>query len=489
MALDSIINTGNSTAGKANVDANYNLNINLPTVKTQAGIAVIATQNDAGTVTGSREIYLPRTSDDLRLSVGIDTPLFDDTFNATAQNTALWKFTSSTLTMTEAAGQLNFNPTNLTTSGGYCSLQSYRYIPMMGNYSSHIEFSGGIVSAAPLAGQVMEFGTFLPNAAAAPTDGIYLRITSAGIAGIAINNGGTEYSTAVWGISNLVTNTVYEYKIIATERFVDFYVNNVEIGSINVSAGLGALFLSQSLPISMQFRNTALIGGAGMSFRITDLHSDVIDIASGKTQPQIYSGMGRHGSQAQNGATMGSTSNLANNLAIGTAAALSNTTITAPACIGLGGQATYLPTLTVFTDGILMSYQNPVGSVNQTARTLYITGVRISSSVSLALAGGPLALMYSLAYGHTSVSMATAEASSFTTGGGKAPRRIPLGCENFAATAATGAGSTSSNVDLNFVTPIVINPGEYIAICVKNVGVVTTTGSITSFIGIGSYWE
>ena len=40
MALDSAINTGGSVAGKANVDATFNLNVNLPVVPAQAGFAL-----------------------------------------------------------------------------------------------------------------------------------------------------------------------------------------------------------------------------------------------------------------------------------------------------------------------------------------------------------------------------------------------------------------------------------------------------------------
>lgn len=482
------IQSGNNTAGQPNIDANYNLQVRTPTNKTQAGFVYLASQNDAGTVTGVADVITPRTSDEFRLSTGRDVPLFEDTFNATAQNTGMWKYTASTLACTQAGGFLNFNPTNNTTSGAYVSMQSYRYMPLFSNTDLHFEFSGGTVSSAPLAGQVMEYGLFLPNAAAAPTDGVYFRVTSAGIAGIAINNAGTEYSTAVWSISNLVANTVYEYKFILTERSVDFYVNNVEIGSISVAAGLGALFLESCLPVSMQFRNTSLIGGAGMSFHISDIHVDTLDMDFGKSAQILIGGMGRHGAQGQNGGTMGSTSNITNNMAKGTPAALSNTTIAAPACIGLGGRAAYLPTLTVYQDGILMSFQNPAGSVNQQPRSLYIGAIRINSFVGTVLAGGPLNLSYYIAYGHTAVSAATAEATSFTTGGGKAPRRVYLGSESAVATAAANT-PLSGGVNVTLAAPIVVNPGEYVAILVTNIGVVTSSGDVVTNIGIGSWWE
>lgn len=491
----SIILKSGSSATLADVDANKNLQVNLPTTKTQAGIAVIASLNDAGTITGTKEVLLPRTSDDLRLSTGVDTAIFDDSFNATAQNTALWKFFSlNSLIASQSGGYLNINPTQVATTGGVVSMQSYRYITLQGNTTLHIEFAIAFsgVSITPLAGQVIEFGLFVPPATAiAPVDGAFFRYTSAGLNGIMVNNGGSETSIAVpRACANFALDVNYGVKMVIGERFVDFYVDGVEIGSVDVPAGFGAPFLSGALPVGIIQRNTGTIASSnGTYLRVSDLHVDNLDTDTGKSFPQIYGGMGRHGTQGQNGGTMGSTANITNNMAKGTPAILSNTTIAAPACIGLGGRAAYLPTLTVYQDGILMSYLNPVGGVNVQPRTLYVGSIRINSHVGTILTGGPLALHYVLAYGHTAVSAATTEASSFTTGGLKAPRRLPLGVETFPVTAAAGSASTSGGINVTLSSPVVVNPGEYVAILVTNIGVVTTLGDIVSLIGIESWWE
>ena len=136
------------------------------------------------------------------------------------------------------------------------------------------------------------------------------------------------------------------------------------------------------------------------------------------------------------GGTMGSLAAYANNLAPGAGAAMTNTT--AALGTGLGGQFTTTATLTASTDGIVCSYQNPAGSVNQRPRTLMITGVRVQSLITAALTGGPLYWLYSLAFGHTAVSMATAESTSFANATAKAPRRVPLGIETIVVTAPVG---------------------------------------------------
>ena len=496
MAMD-VIQRDVGTGIGAKVDANGNQAMTLPLVASQAGFAVICSSNDEGTVTGGREIGFPRTSDDLRLSVGMDTALFDDDFNATAQNTGQWKFFSlSSLIASQSGGYLNMNPTQVVTSGGVVSMQTYKYFSLNGNTTLHVEFGVTISTAAtPLSGQVIEFGIFIPPATAvAPADGVFFRYTSAGLSGVMVNNSGAEATIATpRATSNFVIDQNYDMKMIVGERFVDFYVDNVQIGSIDVPAGFGSPFLSMALPIGIIARNTSTISGTtGSYLRVSGCHVDSLDLLTGKSFPQITAGMGRSGSQYQNGqnaGTMGSTAGLTNSQAKGTPAALSNTTVAAPACIGIGGQAAYLPTLTAFTDGILMSFQNPAGSVNIQPRSLVITGVRINTTVTTVLVGGPLVLLYSLAYGHTAVSLATAEATSFTTGGGKSARRVPLGVESFAAAAAVGAVSPAGGVAVAFQSPIVVNPGEYVQVVVKNAGTVTTSGDVTSFIGIDSYWE
>lgn len=112
-----IIETGSDTTGLANVDAAFNLKTTLPQVTTPAGVeapqyvgaARMFSENDPGTSTGTAYLRSPETSQDYRLRVGMDTILFNDTFNATTQNTSLWSYTFATLTASQpGAGTLNF---------------------------------------------------------------------------------------------------------------------------------------------------------------------------------------------------------------------------------------------------------------------------------------------------------------------------------------------------------------------------------------------
>ena len=144
------------------------------------------------------------------------------------------------------------------------------------------------------------------------------------------------------------------------------------------------------------------------------------------------------------------------------------------------------PTLAVGTDGITFSFQVPAGATTIPARKLVITGLRIQGVVTTALTGGPVSYEYSLAYGHTGVSMAQAETASFTSPTTKAPRRVFIGMESYASAAAIG--TIGQGVFFPFESPIVVNPGEFVAVVAKNLGVVTTAGVITLGAGFDAHW-
>jgi hypothetical protein len=118
-----------------------------------------------------------------------------------------------------------------------------------------------------------------------------------------------------------------------------------------------------------------------------------------------------------------------------------------------------------------------------------IQGVTLSGGVNAALTGGPLILVYSVAYGHTAVSLATAESASFTNATTKAPRRVWLGVQTTVVTAAAGVPLGPAPITMAFASPIVVAPGEFVAITVRNQGIVTSAGSIIITGAFDAYFE
>jgi hypothetical protein len=478
-----IIIKGGDNQNLASVDSNSSLKVNLPTVASQAGYAIVATENDSGTLYGSKILRSPIVSLDRRLLVGLDTPLFDYSFNTTVQDSGVWRYVTSTMTTTWATGGMLMNAISSLVSGNGTAVSSYRQFNLIGNGSLWFDFTINF-TATPLANQIFEFGVFPFGAGnVVPTEGAYFRFSTAGLFGN-INFNSSETSTGkMLDIADIANNTSYVFTIRINEREVSFYRDGILLanGILNIPAAQGQPFITGTLPITFQFRNNGTVSGAQvMQARVLEVTADQKCINLGKPFSHIQASRGLMSSQGTSGNTMGSTALLTNSLAAGAGAAATNTT--AALGSGLGGQFSVQPTLTAATDGIICSYQVPAGSVNITPRTLYITGVRVQGLVTTAFTGGPVYYAYSLAYGHTNVAANTSEGVA-----AKATRRVPLGYETYVVTAPVG--TLGQGVYMPFNSPIVVNPGEFIQVLAKNLGTVTSAGVICLLVTFDGYWE
>jgi hypothetical protein len=116
------IQGGSDTAGKANVDAGYNLNVTLPTDNAYVGKAILVSDNDSA----SNYLQSPETTDDYRLRVGVDTILTDRLFNYAAQDTGFEIYRNTTMTFTWSSLALNTNGSGITTRPSGPELSSRR---------------------------------------------------------------------------------------------------------------------------------------------------------------------------------------------------------------------------------------------------------------------------------------------------------------------------------------------------------------------------
>jgi hypothetical protein len=486
----------NSTGTSVKVNTNGDLQTVTPQVNTRyggttgrpndVGAVRMFCEVDAGQMTGVPYLDSPAVTDDGRMQVCVDTPLFFDNFTETVQNTAIWRHQFTTMTMTMGAGYLLCNANSTATTATGCQYSTWQTFPLFGSNGIHWEATG-VITAVPLVGQVFEAGLFPygANAQTAPTEGVYFRVTEVGLYGVMNYNGTETITPLIMAAASMPLNVNGQYRIVVTQREAEFWVNGIlATAPLPCATGQGEPFMTSALPISFQQRNGAGLTGTQMQVKIASTHFDQNGFYN-KTNAELMAGMGYMGSQGQDGGTVGSTAILSN-AATAVAAALVNTTASAQ-FTGLGGAFLVLPTLTSGTDGILCDYAIPVGGVNQTPRRLVIRGVWIDAGVQTALTGGPLNLVYSLAYGHTSVSLAQTETASFATGTTKAPRRIPLGRHDLIAAAA--AGIPASVVKVQFLAPIYVNPGERVAIACRNMGTVTTAGALSITVGFDANWE
>jgi hypothetical protein len=500
MALDTTIQGGSDTANKGNVDSNFNQMVNTPGNtaagvargggNANAGVSVLLTENDAGTVTGARNVKSPKTSLHRRFRVGIDTLMFNDTFNATTQNTSLWEYIFVTMTASQpGAGTLNFGTTQGTAATHGALMRSYQYFPLIGKASIATKFSVGVFNATLVANEEWRCGYGKPTVGGtAPTEGVWFLLSTAGLTGKAFFNGVEATTGTLATLASFTVGTVYVLEIIIGEQLIEFWRDGILLGSLANAVANGQPFQNASLPLFMQKICTGAVSNTN-TMRVADINVYISDIASNKAWESQLATLGQGGNIGQNGNTQGKTSLYANSTAP-TAVALTNTTA---AFTGLGGQAAVLPTLAVSTDGILMAFQNPASTINITGRNLLIYGVQLSSHVSVVFdAAAAVVYQASLQYGHTAVSLATAETASFATATTHAPRVLPIGTISFGQALAAPVRTLGTAINTGrFAVPIVVRPGEFVAIVLKlAVGsVVTTTGAVTFMVSYDSVWE
>lgn len=423
-----------------------------------------------------------RSSTQGRLTVGQQLALMNEAFNNTTLNSAIFTAPVTTQTVTCASGTLNLNASAITTVSTVSRVSTYAMFPIMADSALYAVWDMSWANV-PQTNCVTEAGLFQCSASTAPTDGAFFRFDTTGTLKAVLNTNGSELTSASLTIPSVAV--MHRFKIIIENDRVLYYIDGSCQAIIATPNNLGLPVYQPSQPFTVRTYNGGVAPTLASTIKVGYIWVAMQDSgALGKDNSTIAALQGRMGSQGQTGQTMGSTALYTNSLAPGAGAVMTNTT--AALGSGLGGQFAALPTLAANTDGIVCSYQNPLATSAIPGKTLYIKGVRISSVVTTVFVGNatPVVFLYSLAYGHTAVSLATTEAAAT-----KAPRRVPLGSESFVAAAAVGSLGSPNGVYMQFLAPIAVNPGEFVAIAAKNVGVVTTTGVVTFLVAFDAYWE
>lgn len=472
---------GNTSGNVAEVDNLNNLQVTLPQDPTYSGFTGLAGELGATGSPAGRLAVKGKITPTGRVAVAEVLPYFNDTtFNSTAINTANYFQAAATMTITQAAGTMNLNAGASVTASTYALVRTYQHFPLYYDYTI-IGESEVIHSIAPQINCTTEIGFINATTNTAAIDGAFFRYDATGTLKAVLNNNGTEFtSAALTAPAFAVANN---YRVVISSDKIYYYINDVLQATLVPPTGLGYSFYGQSIPYMWRTINGGTAPASASTIKIASVFVSIKDgIGLAKPVGDIMSSMGKIGSQGQQGQTMGTTALYSNSLAAGAGAAMTNTT--AALGSGLGGQFAALPTLTAGTDGIICSFQNPTPTAAIPGKMLYIRGVKVHGAVTTVLAGGPVLYAYSLAYGHTAVSLATTEGA-----GTKAPRRIALGYETFAATAAVGVMGSQGGVYVPFSVPVPVCPGEFIAVVAKNLGTVTTTGVITFQVTFDSYWE
>lgn len=476
---------GNTSGNVAEVTSNNEVKTAQTTTAANAGYSAIAVRHDAGAVTSTATVRPIYGTLNKSLTTAQLISLFNDYFNVSSGvNPLNYQARTSTMTVTTAAGTLTLNAGSITTASTSACVQTYRSIPILGDSTVVMEIRA-YRTTAPQANEQMEFGLFTCSTvgATAVQDGVFFRYNPAGELRGVVSYNGTETQTGA--MTPPAVNQVHEFKIEMSDDDVYFWIDDVIYGDIELSTDAPTqpvTFMAVSAPFTARYFIASSGPAIGTQLKITDINIYAYDVASNKPWQQKLAGMGRHAYQAQNGsATYGTIQQYGNS--VNPAVAVPTNTA-ASVGSGLGGVFNVSTTPAASTDVIISSYQNPLGSVNQMPRTLYINGVTIDTMVVVASSNQSLGLAWSLAFGHNAVSLAT---SSNAATGVTGANRIALGHQLISSTAATG--TVANTVSRQFATPIPVMPGQFIQTVWRNNLTASVFGQLQHAVTFDGYFE
>lgn len=489
---------GYTTGNGVEVDANHQLLVGLPNDSALVGQVLAMAQNDDGTYTGE-EFYMSGEVDkDYRQRCGLDTIMDEETFNYATNNRT--KFTTYAAATNYApsftTSGYNTNPTSVLTAASAMSYATYAHFtqPSTGTLSLDMELA---FSANPQANVTIEFGLFAGAVATpfAPTDGVFFRLNSSGLQGIASYNT-VEATTDIFhaiGATGQFAYTIgkkYQFIIYITNVEAEFWIGidgeAFLLGSIPVPQGQGTLTLGTSFPVHIVQRTGATAGGAisATVSRYSVRQGGVF--ASSNPAEYASRALGSYVtlSGASPASLMGNTIT-SGSIANPTAAALTNTT-NASGVTGLGCLTWETPGLAFGTDGIVWSYQVPAATTALQGRRLKISGISLTSTVQTVIGGGPWTAAYMLAFGGTSVTLAATE-SDFV----KLARRIRLPfVQQVTVNQAVNTTIAQNIVDYKFTNPVYVNPGEWVQLICQKWGTIGAgTGTIAHITAVDYSWE
>ena len=473
------IEDGNGTAGIANVNDDFQLEVVTPKELSQAGYIIPVGESHDGVSGYATAVRRPlRVSTDGRLRAGIDTVQWLDTFNHAIQDTSAYQHVTATATLSLTGGYLVFNAGNSVASAAVSRVQTYRTFQLLGSSAMEVGFRVRFAINAQT-NNVAELGLGFAATTVTPTDGAYFKMTTAGgIVGV-MNRSGTETTTST--LFTPVANEVYYLRMIVDQDRLEFYVDAELQAVITTPTTDPAITFSRSMPLLMRLYNSSATSSA-QRMEVSDVIVVTRDLSTNRLWPTSQAGQLLHSISAPRGTTAGQTANFTNSTAP-TSATLSNT---AAGYTTLGGKFQFAAVAGAVTDYALFAYQVPAASVVGGNKNLVIRGIRIDTyNTGAAVATTGTVLEWGVGVGATAVSLATADSA---TAGTRATRRIPLGVQSFAVGAAIGA--VANVIDVNLDAPLYVEAGTFVHIILQ-MPIATATASqiIRGTVFINGYFE
>jgi hypothetical protein len=467
-----------------------------------AGFVQMSSEIDAGTVLGVRSVLPLEASDDYRLRVGVDQTLFNATFEGASVLTTQWSNSSTNFIVSMAqSGFVTINSSSLNTDAAATNFRTWRHFPTFGTYPTYCEMwirEGGYDALNALS----EWGYLyiFAQATRQVPDGVYFRRTSGGsLKGIITNNSSDIFEIDIdtrtvpsrdgYGVYDPAETN--HYLISFHNDIARFWINDVVVGEIPCPSQFATVTGSSNLPIAFRIANF------GTSSQPRVLNIGYVNVGYGdqnvnKPWSHAMSGMGGGAYQVQIGNTPGPTvtrtSAQTGHPASGTARSTTAWSATTnPGTVNLGGlwNSTVLGSISSDFDYPLFTYLNPVAGPNVSAKTLYITSVRIGES-SITAAPGSTGAFFSYIVQVENSAVATSTADAATTTSGKA---TVIGGQGFAP--SEPLGTMKPGFEMTFNPPLVVSPNKYFTVIARPFGGLFTGGllTVTGSVGVNGYWE
>lgn len=473
------IGTGNDTAGQANVNSTFQLEVVTPDNMLESGYVVALGEAHDGKSGYGTAVRRPlRVSTDGRLRAGVDTLQWGDTFNHTIADTSAYQHVTATATLALTGGYLVFNSGNSVASAAVSRVQTYKTFQLLPSSSLEVGFRVRFAINSQT-NNVAELGIGFAATTVTPTDGAYFKMTTAGdIVGV-MNRNGVETTTAT--IFTPVANIVYYLRMIVDQDRLEFYVDGVLHEVISTPTTDPAVSLSRAMPLLMRLYNSSATSSA-QRMEVSDILVVTRDLSTNRLWATSQAGQLLHSISAPRGATAGQTANFSNSAAP-TSATLSNT---AAGYTTLGGKFQFAAVAGAATDYALFGYQVTAASSVGGNKNLVIRGIKIDTyNTGAAVATTATVLEWGLGVGSTAVSLATTDSA---TAGTRAPRKITLGVQSFAVGSAIGA--VANTIDVNLDAPLYVEAGTFVHIILQMpVGTATASQVIRGTVTINGYFE
>lgn len=453
----SIVVKSGSSANVASVNADGELAVAPTLVSGDAGFVAVLSEVSKATDPGGRVMRSPEVSHDFRTRAGLDRPMFDLSFEGTVISQALVQQNLTSMTVAQSGGFLTLNNGGSTTAAQAANVKTYRTFPLHGSFPTYAEMWLSVINET-VSNATIEFGLGFATGVAAPTDGVFFRYNSAGeLRGVLCNNS-VESQTGV--LTSPTTAVSHHWLIVWANEEIQFWIDDVLYAVVPCPAGSAMPTSARELPMFVRVFNNGTPSLA-KKVNVGYLSVSLGDADMDMSMSHVMAGLGGGAYQVQPGTTSGQTATYANGAA---PAAGTWTASTAPATNTLGG-LWLSPTLPAGaeTDYPLFAYLNPAGTATLSGKTLFITGVKVSKTVvSTAIGANAMVIQWGLAVGSTASSLATTDAAA-TVG----PRRIALGYQTLAASAAAfSATSEELSLDLSNA-PMVAPAGTYVHVIIR----------------------